>query len=364
MKKAEDFIVRSEEPLNGEAGLDRLPDCYITPIARFFVRNHGPIPSIDPASHLLAVEGLCRHPKSYRLSDLEREFERAERIALLQCAGNRRRELMQVKPIPGELPWDAGAIGTAEWSGFRLRDVLERVRLADGARHVEFIGLDEISKEEMTLHFGGSIPLQKALSEETLLCDRMNGEPLRPEHGFPLRALVPGVVGARSVKWLARIRLLDEPSWNHWQRKSYRIFPPEVEAASVNWEEGGMLQDYGAHAVICRPGEGGWAAGPSIEFAGYAVPTSGERIERIELSIDGGETWNEVSELDQQSRWGWTLWREVATLPPGKREVIVRAVDSGGRPQPDDAARLWNLKGYMNNSWHRVKVRVGEGAEA
>lgn len=362
MKKAENFIVHSVEPLNGEGALESLPDCYLTPIERFFVRNHGPIPSLEPASHLLAVEGLCRHPKSFRLRDLEREFQRTERIALLQCAGNRRMDLMRVKPIPGELPWHAGAIGNAEWSGFRLRDVLERVGPAPGARHVEFIGMDEISKDGEILHFGGSVPLEKALSKETLLCDRMNGEPLRPEHGFPVRALVPGVVGARSVKWLSRIRLLDEPSWNHWQRKSYRLFPPEVDSASVKWDEGEMLHEFGASAVICRPDEGEWAAGPSIEFAGYAVPASGERIERIELSIDGGDTWNEVSELDQRSRWGWTLWREVATLPPGEREVIVRAVDTGGRPQPEGAAQLWNLKGYMNNSWHRLKVRVGERA--
>ena len=261
------FIVRQEEPFNGGPAPERMASAFITSNALFYVRNHGNVPEVDRASYRLKVGGEVRRPLELTLDDLGR-LPRASVTATLQCAGNRRRELIRVRPIPGELPWDAEAISNAVWSGTPLAEVLAAAQPAAAARHVALRGLDETERHGTRFCFGGSIPLDKAMGREVLLADRMNGEPLPPLHGAPLRLVVPGYVGARSVKWLAAITLQHEPSDNYFQAKAYRLFPAGVRPGAAgpggdfDWNRGMMLGESSLNAVITTPAAPENAAAP------------------------------------------------------------------------------------------------------
>jgi len=150
---------------------------------------------------------------------------------------------MAVKPIPGEVPWSADVIGTATWRGVPLREVLRAVGVEADARYVAFTSLDEAQFEGKQVHFGSSIALEKAFSPDVLLAYEMNDEPLAPEHGFPLRVIVPGYIGARSVKWLREITLQERPSTNPYQARDYKLFPPEITAQTADWSRGKTIED-------------------------------------------------------------------------------------------------------------------------
>jgi len=170
---------------------------------------------------------------------------------------------------------------------------------------------------------------------------------------------VPGFIGARSVKLLARIELRETPSENYFQRKAYRLFPPEMRAARVDYEQGRMLAELGVNSVICTPRPGEVVAPGAVPVRGYAIAGGGRRVERVELSGDGGETWSPVDLYPDRGAWSWRFWRGALGLTPGEEhEIVVRATDSAGETQPADVAAVWNFKGYMNNAWHRVRVRV------
>ena len=364
------LIVRQEEPLNAGPPPDLLCASPVTPYELFYVRNHGGVPRVDPGSWRLEVGGLVRRPLSLSLDDLRRLGEETVE-ATLECAGNRRSEMAAVAPIPGELPWGEEAIGNARWTGVPLARLLDEAGGEKGARHVAFAGLDEVERGGRRFGFGGSIPVEKARAPEVLLAWEMNGAPLPPVHGAPLRALVPGYIGARSVKWLAKVTLQEEPSDNYFQAKAYRLFPPQVTAETVDWDDwdrGRMLEDIGLNAVICAPLAGERVATGEVEVRGWAVAGAGRRVERVEVSGDGGRTWTaaELESEDGKSRtdqaaqdgspWVWRLFRAELNLAPGEREIAVRAWDSAGETQPQDPRGIWNFKGYMHNAWHRVRV--------
>lgn len=353
------LLVRSVEPLNAEPPRELLAREFLTPTSLFFVRNHTPAPTVDAASHRLSVGGLVRNRRQYTLDELRRRFREVTLAATLQCAGNRRLELAAVRPIEGEIPWDAQAIGTAEWTGVRLRDVLEDAGIARDAAHVEFTGRDEIEKEGRVRGFGGSIPLGKAVSDEVLLAHGMNGSPLTRLHGHPLRAVVPGYIGARSVKWLSTVTVRSDPSDNYYQRHAYRMFPPHASAETANWDAAEMLGEVGVNAVILTPGDGERVPAGSITVRGYAV-AGRHTIQRVEVSPDGGDTWIQA-ELDQRhlDPLTWRLWQATVPLGPGTHQLIARGMDSAGGHQPEDPASVWNFKGYMNTARHRITVRTG-----
>jgi sulfite oxidase len=296
------------------------------------------------------------------LADLKESFAPAIVPATLQCAGNRRQELMDARPIAGELGWGAEAIGHAEWSGVRLRDVLLHAGLGlepNSTQHAIFDGLDETERLGGRIHFGGSIPLEKALGPEVILAHSMNGQPLLPAHGFPLRVVVPGYIGARSVKWLRRIAVQDQPSANYFQSRAYRLFAPEVNADNVVWDTGQMLGETTLTSVICSPGEGERLPAGRHTVQGYAAAAAGGRLARVEVSPDGGQTWGEAALMPADEPWTWRLWRANVNLEPGRQALVVRAFDTAGNGQPPDPRQVWNFKGYMNNAWHRVNVVVG-----
>ncbi len=358
-RKDPGLVVYQKSPLNAGAPLDRLVDHLVTPTAMVFVRDHAAIPRVDAARYRLRVNGSVQRPLELSLGVLADRFERVEVVAALCCAGNRRRELMELADIPLETPWGVDAVSNVRWSGWRLCDVLAEAGLSRDVRHVAFTGLDDVRHADGGVEpFGGSIPLAKALGEEVLLADRMNDEPLPPAHGFPLRVVVPGYIGARSVKWLARVEACIEASANYYQQRAYRLFPPEIRADNVRWEQGTMLGDLAVNSAICRPSHGSLLEGGPVKVAGYALSGGGRRIERVELTSDGGRTWTEATRLDRSGPWGWTLWQAELDLPPGQHEIAVRAVDAAGNTQPEHPAPLWNFKGYANNAWHRTKVIV------
>ncbi len=352
------LILHTSHPLNRGPQAEALCREFVTPTQLFFVRNHGTVPEIDPASYRLVGGGSVAQPLQLTLTDLRARFPRVHLHATLQCAGNRRRELMAIAPIPGEIPWGGEAIGNAYWSGWRLRDVLQSTNVQDGAGHVAFAGLDITEREGERFGFGGSIPLEKAMSPEVLLADEMNGAPLPPVHGFPLRVLVPGYIGARSVKWLREISVQPHPSENYYQAHAYKIFPPNVRADTVDWTRGLMLGELPVNAVICEPGEGSVLAGRAVRVRGYAITGGGWRIERVDLTKDGGRTWHQADLIEGDGPWTWTVFQAWLDLEPGDHELCVRAWDSAANTQVEDARTVWNFKGYVNNAWHRVRVRV------
>jgi len=181
--------------------------CLKSGYVDYVVRGHGEVPEVDPAAWRLRVHGLVERELELSLSTLREAFREREVTATLQCAGNRRAGLMAIRDIPGEAPWGPGATGTATWTGVALADVLALARPLREAGHVGFAGTDLCSEAKPAQRFGGSIPLDKACRPEVLLVWAMNGEPLPLVHGAPLRVIVPGYIGARSVKWLARIEV-------------------------------------------------------------------------------------------------------------------------------------------------------------
>ena len=352
-----DLITRKSDPFNAEPPLDRLVESWVTPTRHFFVRGHAPTPEIDPARYELRVEGLVDRPLKLGLDRLRRDFQHDSRTALLQCAGNRREEHSQVKPVGG-VPWGAGAIGNAEWAGVRLADVLKKAGVQARAGHVHFTGLDEIPRKDGVIPFGGSIPIAKALSPECLVALDMNGAPLPPDHGFPVRIVAPGFIGARSVKWLGRITVSDEPSPNHYLQRAYKVLPPEVTAKNVKWDQAKPLYEMVLNSAICLPAAGQVVRPGLVRVEGYASPPGqiGRTVARVEVSVDSGASWIPARIEQSGPPFTWSLWRADVRLGPGPATLTVRARDSAGDVQPETVP--WNFKGYFFNSWHRVAFDV------
>ncbi|XP_061883632.1 sulfite oxidase, mitochondrial isoform X1 [Entelurus aequoreus] len=363
--------VNSLKPFNAEPPPEILSDSYITPSAIFFKRNHLPVPRVDPASYELLVEGAPGGGLRLSLEDLKSRFPRHAVTATLQCAGNRRSEMNQVKHVKG-LNWGIAAIGTATWAGARLRDVLQAAGYGPDttcwARHVQFEGLD---KDATGTTYGASIPLNKALSEDgdVLLAYEMNGEPLPADHGFPVRVVVPGTVGARNVKWLAKITVSAEESGSHWQQNDYKGFSPATDWDSVDFKSAPAIQELPVQSAVTTPADGTVVSrdDEQLTVKGYAWSGGGREVVRVDVSLDGGKTW-QVARLKAGEElspppgraWAWKLWEVTAALPPQTRqlEIVCKAVDDSYNVQPDSVAPIWNLRGVLSNAWHRVRVQV------
>ena len=272
-----DLLFLSDDPRNAEPLPETLTESFITPVERLYIRTHGTTPEIAASGYALTVDGLVENPLRLSLADLGR-FERVEAAALLCCAGNRRTEMHALAPTPGEEPWGPAALGTGLWRGVRLADVLAEAGVQDGAAHVAFESVDEVEKDGRTFGYGSSIPLAKALAPEVLLADGLDGRPLTPDHGAPLRAVVPGFIGARSVKWLGRVTVQREESSNHFQKRAYKLFPPEVEKATADWDSQPAIQDLPLNAVLTRPGPNEALRPGTVRLQGYAYSGGGRAV--------------------------------------------------------------------------------------
>ena len=355
-----EMIVHRGFPLNAEPRSAKLAASFITAQPDFYIRCHGTIPQIAAGDYKLKVGGQgATTPFELSLSEMRSRFPERKVTAVMQCAGNRRSDMAEVKHVSGD-GWGPGAISNAEWSGVALADVLKAAGAPDDSKlHVAFACHDDVEEDGERFKFGVSIPMPKAIAPETILAFAMNGEPLTAEHGFPVRVVVPGFAGVRSPKWLASITVQDSPSDSPIQAKNYKLFPPSMTKETVDFAQGVTIDDMPLNSAICEPAEGAKIAAGAVAVRGYAIAT-GRPIVRVDVSADEGKTWLQA-DLDRHADapWSWTLWSTKLDLPKGEHELVVRAWDAAGDTQSSSMAEIWNFPGYLSTAWHRVKVQVG-----
>ena len=334
------------------------PSAYITPQSRLFVRNHSRTPQIDRSTYALRLfgDGLATartegEALSLSLDDLQR-LPHHELTAVVECTGNGRSlfKEQQGQTVSGTA-WTLGAVGTVRWRGVRLRDVLASVGLSPEAVSIQATGLDDPFVSGGTDHgrVRRPFPVEKAL-DDALLAWGMNGEDLLPDHGFPLRLVLPGWVGIASIKWLGSLEVSTTQLSSPWNTTFYRMvgpdWPTDSPPLTVNpvrsaWE---LARD---QVLPARP----------VTLTGRSWSGAG-RISRVEVSLDGGASWRPAV-LDRRSRedQGWTQWSVRWGNPrPGRHELLARATDETGRTQPLVAA--YNTQGYFFDAVVRHPVRV------
>jgi len=348
------LIYRSQSPRNAEPHLDELVKSWITPTSQFYIRSHGPNPQIVADEFRVSIEGLVERPQVFSVEQLIGQFAASSCTCTVGCAGLRRYEFSKMKAVGG-VQWQEGPIGNAVWSGVRLSDVLKHAGLKAGAKHVWFDGADAVPEGDHTISFGGSVPLSKLQEEDekmpgVLLATHMNGEPLKPDHGFPVRTVVPGYIGARSVKWLQRIVVSEASSPNHYVADAYKMVQT---GAAIEWDEAPPIYRYPVNAALCSVVR----RDNRVYLKGFALPSGfrGCSISRVEISTDNGKSWTNAVLGDEVSDFCWQLWSATVTITNSESDICVRATDSLGNTMPETVP--WNPKGYLYNAWHRVPAK-------
>jgi sulfite oxidase len=325
---------------------------WLTPVPHFFVRNHMFEPSeLDLGEWRLTIGGEVEKPLTLSYADL-RKMPAHSVVNTLECAGNGR--AFYRPQLPG-IQWGKGAVGTARFSGPRLRDVLQRAGVKPSGKHLMFRGRDEVPGKVPP--FIRSIPIEKALDRDTLIAMHMNGSPLTKHHGFPVRLLVPGWVGSASCKWLAELRVLETEFAGNFMSPGYRmpnqpLQPGQTPAANDTHPVTALT----VKSVIAGPIDGARLKPGRITVHGAAW--AGEAgIAKVDISTDGGATWIGATVAHEHAHYAWRLWSyEWNVAKAGDYGIMSRATDSLGRIQP--AAASWNPGGYLNNSIDRVSVHV------
>jgi DMSO/TMAO reductase YedYZ molybdopterin-dependent catalytic subunit len=345
-------IVRSERPLNLEMPFETV-ESFITPTKSFYVRMHFPIPKIDRDAWWLHIEGEVEKPFAINYEELVK-LQSLTIPVTLECAGNNRNFL---EPKVKGVQWRLGAVGTAEWTGVPLSALLDRALVRPQAREVILEGtdggiLDDPKSPPGQLRFARSIPLSKARAD-VLLAYKMNGSNLPAEHGFPLRAIVPGWYAMASVKWLQRIVVTDQPFTGYYQTIDYAYWKRRGDIAELT-----PLTEMQVKAEIAKPSQGETIpANSRVRVFGAAWVSDGE-IAKVELSTDGGSTWNEAKLLGKSIQNAWRLWEFDWQTPgmPGKQILVARATDSLGRTQPVE--RDGDRGTYMINHLLPISVQI------
>lgn len=356
--KRDDTVVHEVDPYNAEPTRAAVAGAMCTPLDTFYSRNHGPVPAIDPKAWRVTVDGLVEHPLQLDLDRLRSEFDTRVVTATLQCAGARRADLIAIRDIPGEAPWGPCATSTARWTGVALADVLAAAGLQDAAAHVEFEAPDLSTAPSPPAPYGSSITRRKATSPEVLLAWAMNGQPLPAVHGGPVRVVVPGWIGARSVKWVEHITARTTPSQNYFQQAVYRLLPADADPESSDPQQFPSLSSVALNSDTLVPSPGSTVAPGRLEVSGYAYAGDDRAVVRVDVSLDGGGTWQQAQLEQDAGEWAWCLWHTAVEVEPGSATITVRAWDSTGAAQPDSAAALWNPKGYINNAWSHTGIAV------
>ncbi|CAB3410273.1 unnamed protein product [Caenorhabditis bovis] len=361
------LLVRNAKPFNAESPPSLLTDHFYTPNDLFFVRNHLPVPVIDVEKHELEVEAFDGKIVKLNMEEIRKKYKAYTIGSVVQCAGNRRADMNSFKKVQG-LMWEGTAISNAEWTGPRLRDILidAGIDINDPKlKHVHFEGADV---DPTGTPYGASIPFEKAIRDEVIVAYKMNGEDIPRDHGAPLRVVVPGNVGARQVKWLKKVIVSDVESSSHWQQKDYRAFSPAVQLGDeLKWDRVPSIQEYPVQCAICVPEPNTKVDRDdgTVSVSGYAWSGGGRGIIRIEISVDGGQSWKSV-EMEQEKNqdlehmYAWTLFHTEVEIPKDveKFEIIVKAVDRAYNTQPETAAGIWNVRGLIHNAWHKVPIIV------
>ncbi|WP_077966148.1 molybdopterin-dependent oxidoreductase [Ensifer adhaerens] len=342
------ILIHSVNPLNGETSVPGLAGGAVMPNGRFYLRNHFDIPKVGSDSYRLSIGGLVERPLNLSMRELH-NLHAESQVVTLECAGNGRS--LFDPAVPGE-PWGLGAVSTAEWTGVRLTEVLERAGLRPGASELTFRGADSgvVGGHGTPVRFERGLSLDQVRETDALLAYEMNGEPLSRPHGYPLRLIVPGWYAVASVKWLTEIVVTDKPCgayyqaekyWYHWVRNG------QAERAPVKLMN--------VRALISSPDEGEKLPRGEIAIRGVAWSGAGS-ISRVDVSLNGGP-WRAARLVGERRRAAWQWWELITRLEQtGPLTVRARATDTAGRTQPEHAE--WNRLGYGNNSIHSVTAQV------
>jgi sulfite oxidase len=341
------MVVRSPRPEDLEMPPEGFSE-WITPIDRFFVRCHTYTPNVKLSDWSLKIDGRLEHPLTLRIEDLKK-FPRAELVSVLECAGNGRR---YYEPHVAGTQWADGAVGNGRWAGVRLRDILRKAGLRGSAKVLLFDGAD-VPLGKMP-DFQRTIPVAKALDPDTLLAYEMNGQALPVEHGFPLRVIAPGWAGDSWVKWLQHVEVLDHEFEGFWMKTAYRHpTRPVPPGTSVDASEMVPVTDLAVKSVIAVPS--GWARPGPVRIQGTAW-SNRTPIRKVEVSTDGGRSWQAAKLAGPQTQYGWRLWQYDWRASEGRYTLMSRATNADGETQPAMAA--WNPSGYLWNAVRPVVVTI------
>ncbi|PCH42230.1 molybdopterin binding oxidoreductase [Wolfiporia cocos MD-104 SS10] len=389
------LLVCAHEPFNAEPTAAALVEFPVTPNELVYCRNHGPVQEYDYDAFAITVRvRLGKGPngdadeeqrtqgseavveRTFTAKEIREQFEKVEVEAALQCAGNRRKEMSKLQPVVGVL-WDDGVVANCVWGGTRLRDVLVAVGVQHPALYdptsistyadapVGPSGLHVHLNSRVTAcqddaYYGASIPLEKALQDEVLLAYEMNSEPLYPDRGGPLRAVVPGFLGARWVKWIDEIEICTDESENYYQRRDYRILPPEIDSrakAASAWPLYPSMTSLPLNSVVASLTR---TSPTSLLAKGYAVGRGACPVTRVQVSVDG-ERWADAritysggaQSGKGESRWSWTLWAAIVSgeeVGEGHHGTVwCRAIDEAGNVQQQRCP--WNYRGVGYCPW-------------
>ncbi|XP_059630820.1 nitrate reductase [NADH]-like [Cornus florida] len=368
-----------KHPFNSEPPLARLMHHgFITPVPLHYVRNHGYVPKGTWEDWTVEVTGLVKRPARFTMDQLVNEFPTREFPVTLVCAGNRRKEQNMVKQSIG-FNWGAAAVSTSVWRGVPLRYILKKCGIysrRNGALNVCFEGAEDLPGGGGS-KYGTSLKKEVAMdpSRDIILAYMQNGELLSPDHGFPIRMIIPGFIGGRMVKWLKRIIVTTQESDSYYHFRDNRVLPSHVDDELANAEGWWYKPEYiinelNINSVITTPSHeeilpiNSWTTQMPYTLRGYAYSGGGKKVTRAEVTMDGGNTWHvcTVDHPETPNRYGkywcWCFWSvEVEVLDLiGAKEIAVRAWDESLNTQPETL--IWNLMGMMNNCWFRVKINV------
>ncbi|KAL9066497.1 MAG: hypothetical protein Q9157_007117, partial [Trypethelium eluteriae] len=378
-----------KHPFNVEAPLsDLYNEGFLTSPELFYVRNHGAVPRVEDGDILdwkFAVEGLVENPLTLTLRDLLEQYGQVTYPVTFVCAGNRRKEQNVVRKTKG-FSWGAAGVSTAIFTGVVMSQVLKRAKPLRKARYVCMEGADKLPNG----YYGTSVKLNWVMDPNRgmMLAHKMNGEMLRPDHGKPLRVVIPGQIGGRSVKWLKRIILTDSPSDNWYHIYDNRVLPtsvsPEESQQTPEWwrDERYAIYDLSTNSAIAFPAHDEQLSLPAAEsnydVRGYAYGGGGRRVTRVEISLDKGHSWRlaNVEYLEDRYReaspqalcgglldmsWRescfcWCFWNIVISTDElrNAQDIFVRAMDESMNIQPRDL--YWSVLGMMNNPWYRIVI--------
>lgn len=350
-----DLIYHNLTPCNAETPTDLIMENWITPIDSWYIRNHQPVPIIDINLYKLSIYDL--NDKEIKLSmDYLKNIDSTTIISTIQCGGNRRNDSNKLSKTLGT-PWNYGAISNAVWTGVNLKDLLNLIGITDdeikkkSIKHVHFEGIDGVKV---------SIPIKKVLDPlgDVIVAYNMNGQELSRDHGYPLRIIVPGHVGIRNIKWLKSITLSDREVEGSWQTGiSYKPFPHYIEKMdNFKLENLYPIQEMPIQSCVVELNK---LDNNILNIKGFAWSGGGRRIIRVDVSIDNCVTWytaklNEGSDQEFNRAWAWTFWSiDIEDITNKHHSICCKAVDESFNTQPSENYITWNIRGLLNNSWHK-----------
>lgn len=387
-KRSPMLIVHGDTPMNAEVPAEVLTRHYLTPNEYFYIRHHHPVPimmqkDIDNYAIEIDVSEFMQPNKDGESSStptstvkltLEqlKQLPKVEYIATLQCSGNRRGQMNDVKRTSGT-SWNQGAISTAKWGGVLFSDVLKAAGVEDPIALAKKDGIQKYARFESLDDMKASIHLEKAVDPfgDVILAYEMNDEPLPRDHGFPVRVVVPGYAAVRQVKWLKKIEIASKESEGAWQRGlNYKTLPPNVvDASTIDLDKMPSMTEVAVFSgiteleVIKKVPAGEQT---TVKAKGWAWAGGGRNIVRIDITSDGGKTWSPANIVQGEDQpfgraWAWVFWEaEVPAIVNnnGTVEIHSKAVDLAFNSQPDDVAHSWNVRGLGNNAWYKATVKV------